>query len=345
MILLVNIDSVISFFGGDFKDENKIIVVDEVNSFEDFKTTYETVNQTTGITSNYVIEKSDESLEDLKNEIKEEKLNNIIVKISESDDNYMSAEIYTYDPINDTDFQIISAVINTIKSSYALENSGIDPEVLAGINAPVEVSRQNLNPDIDEDASSKMLLGNVISMVFVIPFFIFIMLLVQMLGAEINDEKTTKSMEIIISNVSPRTHFISKISGAILFVLIQLVLMIAYIVAGVLLRVLLTGGLSIADTNGAGTVLTEVVELFKTSGILAMLPYAIPLILVLLVVSLLAYAIFAGVLASVTTNTEDFQQVQTPIMIVCMAGYFLAFMATAFEGSMFIKIIDRKSVV
>ena len=47
--------------------------------------------------------------------------------------------------------------------------------------------------------------------IMILPFFMLTMYLVQMIGAEINEEKTTKSMEIIISNVSPKTHFFSKL--------------------------------------------------------------------------------------------------------------------------------------
>ena len=39
-----------------------------------------------------------------------------------------------------------------------------------------------------------------------------------------------------------------------------------------------------------------------------------------------------------TTNTEDYQQLQTPIIIISIIGYYLAIMASTFEGSTFIQI-------
>ena len=45
----------------------------------------------------------------------------------------------------------------------------------------------------------------------ILPFFMLTIFLVQMIGAEVNDEKTTRGMEIIISNVSPKTHFLQKL--------------------------------------------------------------------------------------------------------------------------------------
>ena len=40
-----------------------------------------------------------------------------------------------------------------------------------------------------------------------------------------------------------------------------------------------------------------------------------------------------------TTNIEDFQQLQTPIVIISLVGYYLAMLANVFGGSLFIKIL------
>ena len=64
------------------------------------------------------------------------------------------------------------------------------------------------NQDVDEMMS--LLMGTVFPAI-ILPFFMLSLILVQMIGAEINEEKTTKGMEIIISNVSPKVHLFSKI--------------------------------------------------------------------------------------------------------------------------------------
>jgi len=63
-------------------------------------------------------------------------------------------------------------------------------------------------------------------------------------------------------------------------------------------------------------------------------------IIVMLILSFLAYSLIAGILASMTTNMEDFQQIQTPIMLVLLAGYYLAIMAGMFDGSILIRILS-----
>ena len=50
--------------------------------------------------------------------------------------------------------------------------------------------------------------------------------------------------------------------------------------------------------------------------------------------------LLAGIIASITTSQEDYQHMQTPIMIICMASYFLATMSGMFNGSILIKFLS-----
>ena len=77
-----------------------------------------------------------------------------------------------------------------------------------------------------------------------------------------------------------------------------------------------------------------------SSGIGDKLIYIIPIALLLMVLTFIAYSLLAGVLASMTTNIEDFQQLQTPIMVISLVGYYLSIMAGVFNGSLFIKIFS-----
>ena len=184
------------------------------------------------------------------------------------------------------------------------------------------------------DSESRELAGASMMLIFLIPFFILIILLVQMIGAEINDEKSTKSMEIIISNVSPKMHFLSKIVASTGFVLLQSFLILVYTLLGGAVRVLTTGSFNILnDVNG-------LLEGLNLSSILPQIGSAIPLLIILFIFSFLAYALLAGILASMTTSIEDYQQLQTPLMFLLMAGYYIGIMASMFQGSIFIKIVS-----
>ena len=62
----------------------------------------------------------------------------------------------------------------------------------------------------------------------------------------------------------------------------------------------------------------------------------LPFIILMIVLSFIAYSLLAGILASMTTSAEDFSQLQTPLMVVIMLGYFLSIMASTYEKSTFI---------
>ena len=159
------------------------------------------------------------------------------------------------------------------------------------------------------------------------------MFLVQMVGAEINDEKTTRGMEIIISNVSPKTHLFSKVIASNLFVLLQAALLIIFAIIGFVIR-------GLVGSSSSGFNINEILKPLLESNIISNLVYIIPLTLVLMVLTFIAYALLAGILASMTTNIEDFQQMQMPIVIISLIGYYLAMMAGMFEGSIFIKVLS-----
>lgn len=113
--------------------------------------------------------------------------------------------------------------------------------------------------------------------------------------------------------------------------------MFVYALIGMGIRKLI-GGSNIG--GGIGTEVTNIVSDIMQSSFGEQLIYIIPLTLILMLITFLAYSLLAGVLASMTTNTEDFQQLQTPIMIISLIGYYLAMVAGMFDGSLFIKVMS-----
>ena len=178
-------------------------------------------------------------------------------------------------------------------------------------------------------------------MVVVLPCFMLIVFLVQMIGAEINEEKSTRGMEIIIGNVSAKTHFFSKILASNIFVLLQGGLLLLYSGIGLILRKFIAPSNNDMIKDLASEVdISSIFDSIKNSGILDKLGYVIPLIIILVVLSFLAYSLLAGILASMTTNMENFQQLQTPLMVISVIGYYLIIISSAFPGALFIKIVS-----
>ena len=336
IIGLFNIDSIISAFGGKFNETTEILVIDNTNK------SYEILNNSLKNTINifkdeskYELIKYDKSESQAKDEVKEN--DKILIVLNDDETNYMNAKIISNSYIDTILYQTIASSINSTKEVIALNESNIDQAELQKVSTPIEIQREFLDENKNQAGENMEMLMTTIFPVIILPFFMLSIFLVQMIGAEVNDEKTTRGMEIIISNVSPKVHFFSKVLAGNLFVFIQALIIFGAGGIGLIIRNMITPKTSVVtniiDFSGLVTTLTE-------SGIIDKMGVIIPLTVILLILSFLAYSLIAGILASMTTNIEDYQQIQAPIMIISVIGYYLAMMAFMFEGSIFIRIMS-----
>ena len=327
----------IGFFGGDFNEKQKIYVIDNTNtSFEIFKDSIEKTDINLKNSNSYEVKKYNKSLEDGKKKIKKEE-KAIIIELNSNEKDILKAKVISNTFIDTIDYQIITNCLTNLRTNYAIASLGLSEDEITKLYSDIKIDRIIL----DENKKSKdENMETIMSTVFpfiILPFFILSIYLVQMIGAEVNDEKTTRGMEIIISNVSPKTHFASKIIAGNTFVLIQGIILLLDSAIGLLVRKLMGGSNLIAK---AGFDVTDILKKALDTDLINQLIYIIPLMLISMILTFIAYSLVAGILASMTTNTEDFQQVQTPIVLVSLVGYYLSMMAGIFKGAAFIKVLS-----
>lgn len=325
---LINMDSIIKLFGGDFNNNEEILIIDNIGVIDTFKNVYEINNKYLKSEINYSIEEYKEGYDNAIEEIKD--TDKILIVIDKDDNNYITSKLVTNSSMDTITYTIISNTLDSIKREEVLKSYNITNEMYEKIESKVEVERIILDSENTDDN----MLTNLVVTIITMPFFFLTVYLVQMIGAEINEEKSTKSMEIIISNVSAKTHFISKIISSNVFVLIQGALLLIYCIIGVIIRYFVSGSI----INSLPVELTTLGSTLSSSGIMDNIKIVLPLMLLLLIITLFAYSIVSGVLASVTTNMEDYQQIQTPIVLILLAGFYLSSLASIFKGSIFIKV-------
>ena len=329
LIGVINIDKIINVFGGDFKDTINIYLTGDNNNLEGFNAYFLTNKKILNDERSYEVAYSSDSVDTLKEKIAD--TNDIVVNINLDTTEYLKADIISYNKIDTVTYNLLSASLTGMKTSMALNYNGLSSEEMAKITSPISINRVVTNEKeitASEDATNMSLV------IFLVPFFMLIVLLVQMIGAEINDEKTTRGMEIIISNVPAKVHFLCKIASSTIFVIAQSLLLLLYSGLGFLIHGGLGAGL------GESNIIGNLFASLQASGTLDLLAKGAPILIVIFLLSFFVYATLAGVLASMTTSAEDFQQLQTPLMIVLMLGYYIGIMAAAFKGSIFIRIIS-----
>ena len=333
LVALINIDRVVMLFGGNFDKQNNIMVLDNTNkTYEIFKKTIDSEETIIDTGLKYKVKKvSDEK--EAKKEIKKDE--DILLIINNDENDIINVTMITYGYINSNLYQLINSSITASKQNLAMEEIGISAEELAKISKSVEIKREYIEANKSKEEEQNEFIMGIVTPIVIFPFFMLITLVVQMVGAEINEEKSTRSMEIIISNVPAKVHFFSKILAANLFVIIQCALLGLYSIIGMLLR----GGKSLDSIQNID-VISNVTSGMDITGMINNLVGYIPLVLILMAVTLLGYSLLAGILASMTTNMEDFQQLQTPIFVVSLVGFYLAIMNTMFDGAIFIRVLS-----
>lgn len=333
LVALINIDRVVMLFGGNFDKQNNIMVLDNTNkTYEIFKKTIDSEETIIDTGLKYKVKKvSDEKK--AKKEIKKDE--DILLIINNDENDIINVTMITYGYINSNLYQLINSSITASKQNLAMEEIGISAEELAKISKSVEIKREYIEANKSKEEEQNEFIMGIVTPIVIFPFFMLITLVVQMVGAEINEEKSTRSMEIIISNVPAKVHFFSKILAANLFVIIQCALLGLYSLIGILLR----GGKSLDSIQNVD-VISNVTSGMDITGMINNLVGYIPLVLILMAVTLLGYSLLAGILASMTTNMEDFQQLQTPIFVVSLVGFYLAIMNTMFDGAIFIRVLS-----
>lgn len=333
LVALMNIDKIVLFFGGNFDKQNNIMIVDNTNkTYEIFKNTMEKEETIIDTGLKYKITKIDDEKKARKKVKKDE---DIVIVINEDDDNIIKTTMITYGYINSNLYQLINSSITIAKQNLAMEEVGISPDDLNKISKSVEIKREYVEKNKSEEEEKNEFVMGVVTPIVILPFFMLITLVVQMVGAEINEEKSTRSMEIIISNVSTKVHFFSKILASNLFIVMQCLLLGVYSLIGMLLR----GGKSLESIQNIDAI-SQVTSGMDINGILNSVISDIPMVIILMIITLFGYSLLAGILASMTTNMEDFQQLQTPIFVVSLVGFYLAIMNSMFDGALFIRILS-----
>lgn len=337
IIGVANIDHIITFFGGDFDKATKIYVIDNTNTYDVFKASIDAGFKLTE-DSKYEIIKYDNSKEEITETIKtnEEEKDSIALVFDYDEENIVKVEMITNGFVDTLNMSLINSAVNSVKTYLAVEKFEISEEELLALNTPVTIERTVLDEEKDSTEENMEMIMSAVFPVIILPFFMLVIFLVQMIGAEVNDEKTTRGMEIIIGNVSPQVHFFSKCIAGNLFILIQAGLLLLFGILGFISRSFF------GDVSGISDVFNQVTGMMNnlfTPSFIESLRYIIPLVLILMILTFIGYSLLAGILASMTTNTEDFQQLQTPIMLISLLGYYLAIIAGGFKGSLIINVL------
>ncbi len=292
LILIVvgmNIPGIMNSFND---NEQKIILVDNDNIFEGKLDLLNSLNL------DYKFEISNDSYDKIKEKMNNDEIENAII-FENKDGNiklrYIVKEITMYKEVPE---DVISA-INTVYTNIQISKLDLSEEQL-----------KSLNPNFDlslEQTSEKQAQGNVVViMLLSIVLFYAIYFCAYQVSSSITTEKTSKIMETLVTSTSPKTIVLGKTIGIGLVGLFQL---IAIIVTAVL------SAKAFLDPELLGSVL-NMSNITLSLGIIT---------LVYFILGYAEYSLLYALTGSSVSKPEDIQSANTPIAIISVVGFYLAY--------------------
>ncbi len=253
------------------------------------------------------------------------------VLVVEKEGNILTAKIYQAN-LNLNKRGQIQSYLTQLKYEYLLENKLSEEELIA-LSTPIQLDFK----EEDETELAKQVLS-IVSMFLSIPIFMLITFGVQFLGGSIIEEKSTKAIEYLIANVSPEQHFFSKILTSFIFLVTQMLLMVAYGLIGGLISAFVFGkgnqlGFDATLATSLGLPLGDVQEIIRQ------LPLAILFILLFAGFGGLLYMVIMALLAAISNSSEDFQTFQSPLMFLMLGGFYGAIFGSMSGPNIVVKVL------
>ena len=222
---------------------------------------------------------------------------------------------------------LYNAIVQSLNQIKLIEQSSqydLSLEEVMRLSTPVIIDRAILDEEVQSE--EEVLIGQGSAYVITVPLFIALVFVIQMVGMEIFEEKSTKSTEIILSNVTPQEHLFAKIASANLFSWFQFLLFVVF------------GLMGLTSRNALMSVAPElaVVDLTDfTNEIVSVLP----VVLILYIMTNITYSFIMAILSATAYEMEDFQKIISPLMITMVIGFYIGIFSIFVPDTLFSVVI------
>ena len=231
-------------------------------------------------------------------------------------------QLITKYPIDETTQLLFNEILTSVHQNLALSEV-LQEEALAYSQIQIQVENEAMQKDVDVDPNKQNLIFMIITSIY------FTMLSFSTSVAnEVVYEKSTRQLELILTSVSAKTHFLSKMLIGWLSILLQLGCTIFFVILAFLLRNSYDQGIGLIElinqlqlihleekTFGAllGSIHVEGAFIFQCIFIFIFLMLGIIFVQMLL-----------SIIASFVNSVEQAGSIQSPFYLILLAIYYFA---------------------
>lgn len=265
----------------------------------------------------------------------------------DADNKTVSADVYSIKPLGMELSENLDNRINDAVEAYRIDSYGISglDEIMKSVKSNIHLHSYTIGEDGKETLSESGIYM-VVSMILGMILYMFIALFGGMVMSSVIEEKASRVVEVLVSSVKATELMFGKIIGVALVALTQfflwIVLTVAIVgVAGAVVGPDLMGGgnptemLQSVGGMDAGQVdaimeaASEPGEMSVIMSTLANLPFG-KIILCFVFFFVFGYMLYASVFAAIGSAVEnegDSQQLQMPVTVPLLLGFFIAIYA------------------
>lgn len=279
----------------------------------------------------------------------------ILLTISQLDStNSVYASTYSRKPLGVDLSESISGKIDDAVEQYRIASYDIEnlEEIMASVKSNVHINTYTID-ESGEDKLSSSEIYMLISMLLGIIIYMFIALFCGMVMSSVIEEKASRVVEVLVSSVKATELMFGKIIGVALVALTQFFMWV--IVTGILVTVVgAVAGMDTIIEGAAATsamnpdpmttdIMQEVAAQDSILTTLSNLNYGLIIVcfVIFFVFGYLLYASIFAAIGSAVENEADSQQLQIPVTIPLLLGFFISIYcfkapesAVVFWGSM-----------
>ena len=300
LVLIVigfNIPNIMKAIIGDNENagETKLLIVDSSNLFEG---TLPSINQME-LGYNVQVANNEISFDDIKGRIENKDIDRAMIIEPKEDGTYKLRYIVeNMTQISSVPEDLVN-VINTLYTNLQISKLGLTQEQIASLSPSFEFSiEQTEEQEVSGNIGAMMIMSLIL--------FYAIYFCAYQVSSSITTEKTSKIMETLVTSTSPRTIVLGKTIGIGIVGLLQVMLIVA--TALISAKLFLEPGLidSLLDVS-------------------QFTPYLAIITIVYFILGYLAYALLYALTGSTVSKPEDIQSANTPVAILAVIGFYLAY--------------------
>lgn len=334
-VALINMPNIIRFFGGEGTETEVVYVYDQTDHAIVFDVLVETQLAIPGFEGMVFEEKTELDRENIKDEMKDARA----LLVFSSVDGQLKVQYFTKGLTLQND-ALLKMALEQVKVAIWVIDNPDKVDIISDFMTPIQLEESNPFDENPQAVFERSILG-IIAVAILFPVFMLLTFLMQFVGMDILEEKSSRAIEVILSNVPATHHFVSKIVSSLIFLVIQGALLITYGFIGMLsMMFLLEGGAIGSISDIVNTVSTQFnIDPDMISRILARVPSMLFVTVIFTVVGFGFYAIGIAIFSAMSTNMEDFQQFQTPIMLMLVGSFYVALFSATAGAANFVKIL------